>query len=96
MSTLQWTKSSRCDTTCVEVAFRRSTRCSSGNCVEVGFAKSSRSFDGACVEVGACRCDNGAGLVYVRDSKNPSGPVLSFDASTWRDFLDAVKADALA
>ncbi|MEU1737601.1 DUF397 domain-containing protein [Streptosporangium sp. NPDC020145] len=27
------------------------------------------------------------GLVAVRDSKNPSGPVLAFTADQWRSFL---------
>ncbi len=30
--------------------------------------------------------------VLVRNAKNPDGPVLEFDRSTWREFLDAVRA----
>lgn len=41
---------------------------------------------GACVEVGRVEA------VAVRDSKNPEGPVLVFDATEWREFVIAVKA----
>lgn len=34
-----------------------------------------------------------AGLVPVRDSKDPEGPALTFSASAWRDFLGAVRQD---
>jgi hypothetical protein len=39
-------------------------------------------YNGDCVEVAA-----GAGGVLVRDSKNPSGPVLAFTPGEWREFL---------
>lgn len=42
---------------------------------------------GACVEVSAA-----AGVVAVRDSKDRSGPVHTFDRQAWRKFLAAVKA----
>jgi hypothetical protein len=48
--------------------------------------KSSYSSSGACVEV--CRR---AGAVLLRDSKDPGGPVLSFEGDTFHDFLAAVK-----
>ncbi|MFE6778280.1 DUF397 domain-containing protein [Streptomyces sp. NPDC057702] len=32
------------------------------------------------------------GVVPVRDSKDPQGPALSFDVSTWRVFVLSVKA----
>ncbi|MEW2430026.1 DUF397 domain-containing protein [Micromonospora sp. NPDC047644] len=38
---------------------------------------------GACVEV----ADNLAGVVLVRDSKDRSGPVLTFAPAAWREFL---------
>ncbi|MBM0236231.1 DUF397 domain-containing protein [Micromonospora sp. ATA32] len=47
--------------------------------------KSSRSSTngGACVEV----ADNLPGVVGVRDSKDPSGPVLTFTPAAWRTFV---------
>ncbi len=48
--------------------------------------KSSRSTgDNACVEVATV--DN---LVGVRDSKDPTGPVLVFTLSEWRAFVEGV------
>ncbi|MFG2088132.1 MULTISPECIES: DUF397 domain-containing protein [unclassified Spirillospora] len=51
--------------------------------------KSSRSNggEGGCVEV----ADNLPGLVAVRDSKDPDGPVLTFAAVAWRGFVEGVK-----
>ncbi|MEU1810294.1 DUF397 domain-containing protein [Micromonospora sp. WMMD1076] len=51
--------------------------------------KSSRSGGngGQCVEV----ADNLSGIVGVRDSKNPSGPALTFDPQTWRSFVEFAK-----
>ncbi|MDW5329721.1 DUF397 domain-containing protein [Plantactinospora sp. KLBMP9567] len=43
----------------------------------------SNSTGGDCVEV----ADNLAGVVAVRDSKDPSGPVLSFGPDAWRIFV---------
>ena len=57
------------------------------------FRKSSRSNGsngGACVEV----ADNLPGVVGVRDSKDPGGPVLSFQPATWSGFLARLKAGA--
>ncbi|SCG39407.1 protein of unknown function [Micromonospora echinaurantiaca] len=50
--------------------------------------KSSRSNGqgGACVEV----ADNLPGLVAVRDSKDPSGPALTFGPDAWRAFIAGV------
>ncbi|MEH1012422.1 DUF397 domain-containing protein [Micromonospora sp. CPCC 206060] len=47
--------------------------------------KSTRSGNngGACVEV----ADNLPGVVGVRDSKDPAGPVLVFAPAAWRAFL---------
>ncbi len=47
--------------------------------------KSSRSSGngGACVEV----ADNLPGLVAVRDSKDPTGPALTFTPAVWRTFI---------
>ncbi|AEW94895.1 MULTISPECIES: DUF397 domain-containing protein [Streptomycetaceae] len=57
-----------------------------GNCVEVALAwrKSSYSGDqgGNCVEVAAC-----PSTVHVRDSKDKSGPTLSFSPDAWSAFV---------
>jgi Domain of unknown function (DUF397) len=48
--------------------------------------KSSRSEStGNCVEVADV-----PGGMWVRDSKNPDGPVLRFGTAAWRDFIGAV------
>ncbi|MFI7523104.1 DUF397 domain-containing protein [Micromonospora globbae] len=49
--------------------------------------KSSRSTNngGACVEV----ADNLPGVVAVRDSKDRTGPVLTFTPASWRAFVAA-------
>ncbi|MEV4281073.1 DUF397 domain-containing protein [Actinoplanes xinjiangensis] len=44
--------------------------------------KSRRSSGGQCVEVA-----NHGGSVFVRDSKNPSGPVLTFEIAVFRSFV---------
>ena len=52
--------------------------------------KSSYSGNGGgnCVEVAR----NIPGIVAVRDSKDPRGPVLTLGAGVWRGFVDDVKA----
>jgi hypothetical protein len=40
--------------------------------------------NGDCVEVALAD-----GKVLVRDSKNPSGPVLEYPAEVWRNFVEA-------
>jgi hypothetical protein len=52
--------------------------------------KSSRSGNngGQCVEVAR----NLPGIVAVRDSKNPSGPALTFTIEEWRSFLASTSA----
>lgn len=53
--------------------------------------KSRRSGNGGdCVEVATNLCDS-RGVVLVRDSKNVSGPVLSFTHSEWAAFLGGIK-----
>ncbi|WP_406039061.1 DUF397 domain-containing protein [Micromonospora sp. NBC_00898] len=54
--------------------------------------KSSRSSGngGDCVEV----ADNLPGLVAVRDSKNPTGPALTFAPAAWRAFVAELRERA--
>ena len=51
--------------------------------------KSTRSGSngGDCVEVAG----NLPGVVAVRDSKDPGGPVLIFGHDTWREFIRTLK-----
>jgi predicted secreted Zn-dependent protease len=61
-----------------------------GECVEVAataWRKSTFSgHNGDCVEVAQA-----PDLVAVRDSKDPSGPVLTFVAAEWREFLSGLR-----
>ncbi|TDC00855.1 DUF397 domain-containing protein [Micromonospora fluostatini] len=47
--------------------------------------KSTRSGNGECVEVAV----DLPGVVAVRDSKDPHGPVLAFTRVAWRSFAHA-------
>ncbi|GAA2477185.1 DUF397 domain-containing protein [Streptomyces gobitricini] len=88
LSTAQWHKGSYSDG-------------DGGNCVEVAHAfpgaapwrKSTYSDGngGSCLEV-----LDGApgGVVPVRDSKNPAGPVLVVTAPAWRAFVDGLGVSA--
>ena len=51
-------------------------------------ASRSSSNGGNCVEVAR----NLPRIVAVRDSKNPSGPVLTIEPAGWQDFIADVKA----
>ncbi|WFE57423.1 DUF397 domain-containing protein [Micromonospora sp. WMMD712] len=54
--------------------------------------KSTRSNNGGdCIEV----ADNLPGIVGLRDSKDPSGPVLTFTPSSWATFIEDVKVQPL-
>ncbi|MER5648177.1 DUF397 domain-containing protein [Streptosporangium sp. NPDC002524] len=55
------------------------------------FRKSSYSggTNDNCVEVAT----NLPGLVIVRDSKDPSGPVLTFTPRDWTNFLTSIRAN---
>jgi hypothetical protein len=58
--------------------------------------KSTRSANGSeCVEVATVGNSSDAGAqapsVLLRDSKNPSGPILTFMSVQWRDFIGGVK-----
>jgi hypothetical protein len=84
---------------CVEVAplngvtWRKSSYSSGngGNCVEVGANWQKSSFSGAnggnCVEVAS----DEAGVVAVRDSKDPDGPALVFTSADWSAFISSLK-----
>jgi uncharacterized protein DUF397 len=65
---------------------------SNGDCVEVGtWRKASHSGNsGECVEVGPGQ----SGVLAVRDSKDPSGPVLVVAPSAWQVFTNRVKTGA--
>lgn len=69
------------------MSWRRSSRCENESCVEVQFVKSSRSELTNCVEVASCDC-----CVRVRDSKDQSGPFLTFPHDAWTSFVGGVKA----
>jgi len=57
-------------------------------CVEIQWTKSTFSGpNGSCVEY---RKDGGE--IYVRDSKNPTGPVLAFTEAEWAAFVNGAKA----
>lgn len=46
--------------------------------------------NGACVEVRRV-----GGTVQLRDTKDRTGPVLSFTTGAWQDFIAGVRADRL-
>ncbi len=50
----------------------------------------SGSEGGSCVELAAVP-DGG---IAVRDSKNPTGPVLRFTTEEWASFMDRIRADS--
>ncbi|MGW7515040.1 DUF397 domain-containing protein [Streptomyces sp. NPDC054796] len=57
-----------------------------GQCLEVAVEWKKSSYSGSeggeCVEVANC-----PGTVHVRDSKDTTGPVLSFGPARWADFV---------
>lgn len=71
-----------------DLTWRKSSYSASegGACVEVAYEwrKSSYSSDegGDCIEVATC-----PHAIHVRDSKNPTGPVLTLSATAWAAFL---------
>ncbi|WP_406267692.1 DUF397 domain-containing protein [Streptomyces sp. NBC_00191] len=83
LSTAQWRMSSYSDGDggeCVEVAY---------NFPGAAWRKSTHSDGdgGSCVEV----LDHVPGVVPVRDSKNPTGPVLVIGAASWTAFVEGVR-----
>jgi hypothetical protein len=64
---------------------------------QLQWRKSTRSANGSeCVEVATVVGASDAGalapsLVLLRDSKHPSGPILTFASVQWRAFIGGVK-----
>ncbi|MFD8965023.1 DUF397 domain-containing protein [Streptomyces sp. NPDC059568] len=56
------------------------------------FTSSYSGNGGQCIEV-AANLATSRGVVPVRDSKNPSGPVLNIPAGAFASFVEGVKAD---
>jgi hypothetical protein len=54
---------------------------------DLRWRKARKSASGGCVEVAPAP----AGMVAVRDSKDPGGPVLLYTPVEWDAFLDGVK-----
>ena len=89
--TLTWNKPARCETAaCIEIAYQAPDRCENATCVEIAYQQPDRCEAGNCVEAGRCGCDGGTW--YVRDSKHPNGPVLTFNQQEWDAFTGAIKA----
>ncbi|SCL68209.1 protein of unknown function [Micromonospora citrea] len=62
------------------------------NQAAVTWRKSTRSNgSGNCVEF----ADNLPGVVGLRDSKDPTGPILAFEPISWAAFVRAVKDETL-
>ena len=56
--------------------------------------KSTRSQTSNCVEIAPLR--SGPAAVALRDSKDPSGPVLLFNRAGWLGFIAGAKAGQFA
>ncbi|MFF2042540.1 DUF397 domain-containing protein [Kitasatospora sp. NPDC058170] len=90
MPELAWFKSSHStneDAACVEIAWRKSSYSSNegADCVEIAWHKSSYSGNEGteCVEVAETTTS-----VLVRDSKDKSGPNLTFTPDGWQAFVE--------
>ncbi|MFE7127981.1 DUF397 domain-containing protein [Streptomyces sp. NPDC057617] len=59
------------------------------------FTSSYSNNGGACIEVAANLAVT-RGIVPVRDSKNPSGPVLDLPVGAFASFVEGVKAGEFA
>jgi Domain of unknown function (DUF397) len=57
---------------------------------ELTWRTSSRSGGGQCVEIAI-----DGEHVYMRHSKDPAGPILTFDREAFRDFIAYLKTGAL-
>jgi hypothetical protein len=69
-----------------DLTWRKSARCEAHNCIEIAFRRSSRCQHADCVLVGAT-----ADAVHVRDSKDATGPVLTFTPDAWQAFIDGLQ-----
>lgn len=78
MLTPDWKTALCTSSSCVEA---RVDPCGSANCVEVRACG-----NGACVEVRST-----VDIVQVRDSKDPTGPILSFESTGWAEFLGGIR-----
>jgi hypothetical protein len=57
----------------------------------LNWRKARRSMNhGACAEV-ATGATGTRGIIVMRDSKDPEGPVLRYTGSAWQSFVAAVK-----
>jgi hypothetical protein len=78
--TLRWFKSSYSDD-------------GGGNCIEVAYTwrKSSYSDSGGgnCVEVAYSAPIENVSAIHIRDSKTPSGPILTVSGEAWAAFLSS-------
>lgn len=92
-SELSWFKSTYSGTkggACIEVAldWRKSSYSGTegGECIEVAAEWRKSSYSGTdggqCIEVSEC-----PGTVHVRDSKDVTGPALTFSADAWSAFV---------
>jgi Domain of unknown function (DUF397) len=52
--------------------------------------RSTRCSSGGCIDVATDET-----RVHVRDSTDPSGPVLHFTSTAWQSFIDRIKSGAL-
>jgi predicted secreted Zn-dependent protease len=58
-----------------------------GRVADLNWKKSMASASSNCVEVA-----DDSKSIYVRDSKDPAGPVLAFTKTEWKAFLAGVRA----
>ncbi|MFI7213837.1 DUF397 domain-containing protein [Micromonospora maritima] len=68
---------------------RNSTTSLSGQLAGAAWRKSTRSQTSNCVEVAPL--GTGPATVALRDSKDPSGPVLLFNRAGWLGFIAGAK-----
>jgi hypothetical protein len=59
-----------------------------GRQAELRWTKSSRSYSNDCLEWALAADES---RIHVRDSKNPTGPVLTFTRSEWAAFIAGAK-----